>query len=245
MALIGKRISINTQIITLYVGMFFVVAVSYFVVSRNYNKISLQKNKINEIETIKFELYELNFKIAKNELSKLQMITSLNNINVHFKKLINKNSAIYSTTLSDSTKTENLLIHLSDNEKRFYDAFKNWRYFAYLLDESHIQYHPNRPKNEQLSKENPILLQNLTILRQAISETLADIRKSYLIDYDTIKHKHSTYFFLISVIDLIYIIYMFFYTKRIILSPIKKTNRKERENQIYRKKTTSYQSKKS
>jgi hypothetical protein len=219
MTRIKNTISFSKQIITLYMGIFIIISMSYFVISKNYNKISRQKDKINQIENIKFDLYELNFKINQKEIKKIALKVSADSIDFNFKKLIDLSSPLYDITNTDSTQLANLLLHQTDEEKRLFDAYKSWKYFMYLLDKSYINgeiYNQYRVTET----ENKKILNHLTFTRQLISAKLSKIRKYNLGVYKNIRNRYSIYFIFITIINLLYIIYMYFYTKKIILNPL-------------------------
>lgn len=216
----NNTISFSKQIITLYVGVFLIISMSYFVISNNYERISIQKNKINQIENIKFELYELNFKINQKEINKIQLKVSADSIDMSIRRLLNLDSPIYDiTTPPDSISLANLTLHLEDEEKRLYDAYKNWEDFKYLLDKRYIRgdiYHQHQITEDESKK----ILEQLTFTRQLISSKLSKIRNSNLSVYYAMKNRYTYYFIVITIIDLLYILYMYFYTKKIILTPL-------------------------
>ena len=218
---IKNTISFSKQIITLYSGVFLIILTSYFVISENYQQISLQKDKINQIENIKFALYELNFKINQNEISKIALKISADSIDKSFYKLIDKSSPLYSLTLTDSTNRANLLLHQTDEEKRFYDAIKNWRFFMHLLDQSYVRNDIFYEYQEKIT-ENELekIHEKLTFTRQIISAKLSQIRANNLLEYQRMKKLYTIYFIVITFIDLLYIFYMYSYTRKIILSPL-------------------------
>lgn len=221
MSIKGNKISFSRQIITLYSGIFLIITASYIVISKNYEKISLQKDKINQIENIKFALYELNFKINQHEITKLDTKASIDKIDLSFNQLINKDSPLYDPTLSDSTNTENILIHRTDDEKRFYDAYRSWKNFIYLLEESFIRNNIYFHRHQELSAEEETkVLLKLTFIRQLISSKLSQIREHNLKKYAEMRNLYSLYFIAITLIDLFYILYMYFFTKKSILTPL-------------------------
>ena len=218
---IKNTISFSKQIITLYSGVFLIISASYFFISKNHDKISSQKDKINQIENIKFALYELNFKINQKEHSKIALKINADSIDFSFKKLINTSSPLYDLSLTDSTNKEALFLRQPDEDKRFYDAYSSWRTFMYLLDEFYVRndiYYQLQKNITPLELEN--ISAKLTLSRQLISAKLSQIRNNNLIKYNHMRRLYTIYFILITIIDLLYILYMYYYTKKIILNPL-------------------------
>ena len=135
-----KHISLNTQALTLYLGIFMIILTSYIIISTSYEKINRLKDKINRIESIKFNLYELNFDINNNETSRIAIKSELEIIESQFNKLIDKESEIYNPLLTDSTKTENLRIQLSEEGQKIYLIYRNWRTFSYHVEKTFLAF---------------------------------------------------------------------------------------------------------
>jgi len=198
-----------------------IIFTSYFVISKNYEKISHQKSKINQIENIKFALYELNFKINQHKSSKVILKISADSIDLHFKKLIDIRSPLYDLSLTDSTSKETLLLRQSDDEKRLYDAYHSWRTFMYLLDEFYIRNDIYYEIQKNITaQELTNISKKLTLARQLISAKLSQIRTNKLSEYHDMKSRYTVYFIVITIIDLLYILYMYYYTRKIILIPL-------------------------
>ena len=218
---VKNTISFSKQIITLYLGVFLIISTSYFVIYRNHQKISKQKDKINQIENIKFALYELNFKINQKKHSKISLKINADSIDLNFKKLINIDSPLYDLSLTDSTKKQSIILHQPDEDKRFYDAYSSWRTFMYLLDEYYIKndIYYDKERNNVL-QDTETIPAKLTLSRQIISSKLSQIRTNNLIRYKQMRTMYGLYFMLITLTDLVYILYMYYYTKKIILKPL-------------------------
>ncbi len=214
-----KHISLNTQSLTLYLGIFMIILTSYVIISTSYEKINRLKDKINRIESIKFNLYELNFDINNNETSRIAIKSELEIIESQFNKLIDKESEIYNPLLTDSTKTENLRIQLSEEDQKIYLIYRNWRTFSYHVEKTFLAF--NSLSSTQQKDEDIMKIQDeITFIRQFISKKLFEIRESYTEQYNDQKQKFNVYFVLITLVNLAYVLFMYSYTKRVFTSPL-------------------------
>jgi hypothetical protein len=221
MKYIKNTISFKKQIITLYLGVFLILISSYIVISKSNKKINVQKDKINQVESIKFALYELNFKINQKEISKIDLKLAVDSIDRDFHNLLDKSCPLYSLTITDSTNRANLLLHLSDEEKCFYDALKNWRLFAHIFDKNYIRNNIyDRSQTITNTITNDDINKTLTFTRQVISSKLSYIRRTNLIEYHRMTAVNTYYVIIIGLINVLYILYMYYYSRKMIISPL-------------------------
>ncbi len=215
----NHHISLKTQFTTLYLGIFIISVLSYIIISNNYQKINTLKDQINNIESIKFNLYELNFDINNSEISRNKIKNQVDLLELQFKKLIDKNSPIYNPSLTDSVSLENLRIQLADNEQKIYSIYKNWRSLSYLIEKSFLTYKSGNKINKP-SKDLFFIQKEISVLRQFISKKLFNIRDLYIDQYKESKNDFKSLFVLVTTVNISYIIFMVYFSRKIFSQPL-------------------------
>lgn len=214
-----QHLSFKTQFATLYLGIFLISVLGYFIVSKNYQKINKLKDQINNIESIKFNLYELNFDINNSEISRNKIKNQIDLIQLQFNLLIDKNAAIYNPALTDSVNLENLRLQLSDNEQKNYNVYKSWRSLSYLIEKSFLTYQSRNKLNGE-KKDLLYVQKEISLLRQFISKKLFNIRDLYVDQYQQSKDDFKLFFILITTINLSYILFMVYFSRKIFSKPL-------------------------
>ncbi len=216
---LNNKPSFSRQLLRMYIGAFLILFISFVVLYKKNEQLNAQKNTINLVEKLKFELHKLTYRISKNNISKIAIKTKVDSLDTSFGKLVNLSSAIYNTQFTDSTNFEILLLQEPDREKHFFKAYKNWKYFMFLIDENIIK---NKVHHQytSLTVNKKEQINQLIFTRNTISSKLSSIQIINTQEHKENRKRFITYFFVCLILNLLFIYYLFLYTRKSVIHPI-------------------------